>query len=515
MAVPQYLTLNSYAPYITGNAQLNIGSGQTYVPFSTLSGGVGTIEDTSSQTTVYADGFRVVRFKNGLYVSCGSSTSGEGGIFRSIDNGATWTRVFRWLTAIPSGFGASISNAAFQHLHVINLSGVPTLCYFVENTTTSGFFAKSTDGVTWTAGSQGIGGSTIAGSQNDTIVDGVVYTTPTAAGNSTFFLYYDFSGTGPGLIGLNGNLSSSYACGAFCYFNGKLYHARFTSATAAATVTNIYEVDRSYSTLVQTITHSSGRPGTTVGTVDNVKWDMFTDGTNMYLFHALTTGSAAIISVFQLNSALTVTDISSTVLPPYFNTSYTGSVNGNIVLRILVDQVTNPASPQYFLFSNVNAGNSFTVPTPWVVWKWNGNASLMTLEGAVGITTDKINFGAHRSQGAPFFSQNSLDQISPHVEIMARATQSNGTIYIQFSLYSQTGTQTLRVRGFFADLATQEYSVSAATLINPSHGNINGAYIENLTGDNGSTVYQVTWNAPTDGITSGDKYSFNLEVQVQ
>jgi len=296
-----------------------------------------------------------------------------------------------------------------------------------------------------------------------------------------------------------------------------LYHARFTSATAAATVTNIYEIDKSYATLVQTINHASGRPGGSAGNTNTMKWDMFTDGTNMYLFHALGDGSTGTvsnrISVFQLDSALTVTDITSTVISAG---SYLTTNNGsNVVLRILVDQVTNPASPTYYLYCSNNTTNALLSAVPWVVFQWNGNAAPMTLVGTVGRVSDKVNFGAHRTQGAPFFSRNSLAQISPHVEILARAIQANGTIFIQFSLFSQTGTQVLRVRGFFADLATQEYSVSPATLINPSHGNINGAYVENLVGNNGATIYQVTWNAPTDGITNGDRYSFNFEVEVQ
>jgi hypothetical protein len=518
MTIPQFLTLSSFTNVLPGNAELFISTGQTYFNYATLSGGVGTIEDGNSSNQTYVDGFRVVRFKNGFYVSCGSSTSGEGGIFRSLDNGATWTRVFRWVTALPNGFGASLNNGVFQHLHVININGVPTLCYNVDNTGGNAYYAKSTDGTTWTAATIVLpGGFTTQGSQNDTIVGTTVYYTPSQAGATTHIWYIDFSATGAGRLGLTTNLSASYGCGAFCYFNGKLYHARFTSGSASSTTTNLYEIDKSFATLVATITHPTGHPSSNFSSPnDTVKWDMFTDGINMYLFHAITAGSGAsgapLISVYQFDSALAVTDITATVLPTYFDS---GSTNGNMILRILVDQVTNPASPQYFLFSCTDAGNVYNIPTPWVVWKWNGNASLMTLEGSVGQVTDKINFGAHRSQGSPFFSQNSLGQISPHVEILGRATQANGTIFIQFSLYSQTGAQTLKVRGFFADLATQEYSVSAATLLNPSHGTMNGAYIENLIGDNGATIYQVTWNAPTDGITSGDTYSFNLETQVQ
>ena len=98
---------------------------------------------------------------------------------------------------------------------------------------------------------------------------------------------------------------------------------------------------------------------------------------------------------------------------------------------------------------------------------------------------------------------------------MTKATQSNGSVRIQFTIYGQLGTEVVDVNGYYIDRTSGDaYSTTQATLSNASHGTIISNEIQGLIAD-GGTIYQVTWEALTDGITEGEDYGFNLHVALQ
>lgn len=496
MTVPQFLSLNCNDDFVT-NAQVNVNRDGEYQILSSIPQiGAGTRE----QLGLGSDEARIVRFRDGIYVLAHAAGSTPlGGVFRSLDGGNTWTQVLVW-----SSFTGTTSATIDAHLHVININGTPTLCIFMIFTATAYWWGTSTNGTTWsmntrarTDGSGQTMSHLILGPEHYMIPS----QTQAGSASSNYYLYVNWAASPPTLSEMN-VLSTTWGCGCSCYFNGRIYTFRL-STRSITTTTNIYELDRTNSVLVQTITHTTGNINT-----DALKWDVFTDGTNMYLFHNNNNSDAW--QIYQIDSALAVTNITTSVRPTLMATA-----SSSAKVRVVMDQLTNPGSPQYFIYVANNTTTALTQPINWVIYQWNGPASLMTQVDVGGNVMDRISWNTRRTESAPFWSKNSIGEISPHVEILSRATQSNGTINILFTLYSQTGAQTLRVRGFFADLATQEFSTSAATLTNPSQGTLNGAYVENLVGNNGNTIYQVTWNASSDGITSGDQYSFNLEVQVQ
>jgi hypothetical protein len=205
--------------------------------------------------------------------------------------------------------------------------------------------------------------------------------------------------------------------------------------------------------------------------------------------------------------AISSTDITTTVRPPYMDTF------GNSVGRaaIMADYFTDPTSPTFYIFSRIYQNN--TIINQWGIHKWNGNSTEMSFVGFGGESFDSVNWQTG-SQGHLFHGQvlRDLGKEAPRVEYTSKTVNSD-SIDIEFTIYHGSGFP-LRVTSnllvdvsfYFSNGELNANPTQAATLSNSSHGTINGNTIEGLTMDNGATIYKVRWETVTDSITNGDRY---------
>ena len=324
----------------------------------------------------------------------------------------------------------------------------------------------------------------------------------------------------------NDGLNDADCCSAWCVFNDGVYMAR-PDARASSTTVNIYRListglgtsttEGNGSQIVATITHTAGDVAN-----NNIKWDMFTDGTNMYLFHFHNNSEGWLCH--QIDSSFVVTDLTSTVLPEYLtyvnDTTVTSATTSGVV-RVLIDQVTNPTSPRYFIYANTNTTSisSAGIPSnsvPWRIYQWQGNASEMAYIDQGGGVLHAFNFGATKtSDQGPWFAERFFNVVSPNITIVDRDYLPSGQIRIYYQVrYTSShpanlfNVRTIRVIGLYGtdgDLAT-----SQATLTNTSAGTLVGNAATGISINSG--IYFVDWDRAADGITENTKYSFRLAV---
>lgn len=217
---------------------------------------------------------------------------------------------------------------------------------------------------------------------------------------------------------------------------------------------------------------------------------LFTDGTNMYgIFLAATAWKC-----FKWDSALARTDITSLVIPTSL-----GSVATTQRFSAIIDSRSVPGTaPTIWLIQSVDGGSA----TSLNMWKWNSATTFIgTIPGSAlsgpddtgGQATDGIPF-VHHAQGTTFWTSG-----EDYVEMKGMSPAAGG-ITVSFTLYSDAGTGTGSVRAWHGS-NTAAYPLSAATLSGTTTG---------LAKDN-TTVHIVTWQAATDGYTSGQRAKFVTE----
>ncbi len=232
---------------------------------------------------------------------------------------------------------------------------------------------------------------------------------------------------------------------------------------------------------------------------------LFTDGDDLYaVFYDTPTGgsveSAGGVNCWQFDGALSPTDLTTTVIPTSIRSGQgTGSgTKRGTRIRALIDAEANPGStPDIFLYISQAGGGP---GNSWSVYEWNGDAALIGNSGAAndigGDVSHALNFEA-TGNGKRFWTEDELD-IS--IELL---TPVLGAEEISFRLYSPSGTETVKVSFFFD--TDGETSNTLCTLQNASAGTIVSNEITGLTANNGATLYTVEWDAPTDGLSQGQR----------
>jgi hypothetical protein len=168
-------------------------------------------------------------------------------------------------------------------------------------------------------------------------------------------------------------------------------------------------------------------------------------------------------------------------------------------MSMIVDNRTTPGSvPTFWIYQSVSGAAASALNQ----WQWNGVSSFVgTLPASSssvandsgGSARDSLPFVKH-SQGATFWTsgEDYLEEQGTSITV--------GGIIVSFKMYSDAGTGTASVRAW-RGVADDEYPLAAATLT----GTLTG-----LAKDN-TTVHSVTWQAVTDGFTSGQRAKFVLE----
>lgn len=168
---------------------------------------------------------------------------------------------------------------------------------------------------------------------------------------------------------------------------------------------------------------------------------------------------------------------------------YVSSVSGASNEIITVDTAENTQT-----FENTNSATS----------KPNEPTSL----GSVANSNNVLLPSDQRGGGNYIYTSGEL-----HCELISRSEVVGGERWT-FVAYSDDGTTTVNVKGYVQSKRTMQ--ISQTSFVNPSGGSssLNGNTIENVTADNGVTEYQITWNAVSDGFSSGDQIRRYIEVSI-
>jgi len=421
-------------------------------------------------------------------------------IYRSTDGGSTWTAVHT-LTDIATAMTQAKSGFA-----VVYLNGLPALAMIYQGSgggsCNSYYGAYSFDGVTWTTQGpftiiSGGNQSNVNRGFNHMVVQGstifIQGGSSSAAGGPSSdytFIYQpganSLTAANPSGIGV-GNMSPT-----ICEFNNRIF---VLYVQTAATTLTLGEIVGNNATVIASL--QTSMPSTTSGT-----GTLFVDGVNMYAIATGTNGAGSNtgFKVWQVSSSLVVTEITSTVLPTILRSAYPAGASAEGRVQAVIDGVTSPgSSPTIYLYF------SFSANTNYALYRWNGNATEITLISQGGTTLHSLPFFSNVT-GTYFIADSvypSTTGIS--VEVTNRIFTATG-VRLSFKIYgtSAGGAVSFRV---YVGAVNAEYPTTAGTLTDPSVGAISGGNINTgLTADNGATTYQVTWAAQTDGFTTNEQF---------
>jgi len=404
-------------------------------------------------------------------------------IYRSTDGGATWGSVFSFIPGTHLNAGASASKSGLFVLHV---AGVATACIVTQNHPSSDWWAFTSSLGTlgsWTAHGPFSGPFAAYNDPHDSVVwnGSLVTMWGRGADLTTVSTVFD-----PTTNTMTFATLSSITPGAIvndlplCVFNNRLFvlnhessafqQGRLTELIAGAWVA----VEAAYNFSSAT---------------NEGKNCLFTDGTNMYVFAP----KSGTWKCYQYDSSLVRTDITAAVIP----TALAVGVLNTARMSVIVDNRTSPGSaPTIWLHHSINGSPGSAINQ----WQWNGPGAYIGTGGigggpndSGGSAHDNLPFVQH-SQGTTFWTSG-----EDHVELKGLAPAAGGLL-VSFKLYSDAGLGTASVRAW-RGVANDELPLAAATLTGPTTG---------LAKDN-TTVHQVTWQAATDGFSTGQRAKFVME----
>jgi hypothetical protein len=416
-------------------------------------------------------------------------------IFRTTDEFATVSSV-QTLTSLTA------STVYKTGIHVCDVGGVPTAVIMYVVTATTARAMKSTDGITWTdSGTSGALRSWNAASTSQAILDQIVYHnvlylygSQGTGGTNCLVWYFDpatstFGSFDPGANACGGTLG---------IWQDALVLLRSTSAG----VIELADLTAASNTTMLTGIATGGflAPANNV----SMKFGMFVDpntGNLITFFYA--TGPGGTLQCYRITPGLVTTRLTNIVLP-----SAISSLGGTLAKAMpFMDLAQNiGGTPTVYVYFAPNGGltASGIVGTTWTMYKWIDDATEMSF-----VDTGSTVRHALSINPGPVGGQYSYTTGQRRVRCTARTAVLGGMRYT-FLLYSDSGADSVKVQGVFGT-ATEEQLSHAATLSNPSVGTITGGFNTGLTAD-GTTSYQVTWLAGTDGIGQGQRHKFALNV---
>lgn len=405
---------------------------------------------------------RVVQFENSVYAWQ------ENKVYQLNTGTGVWTAVFT--EGFPTGQLGNHSG-----LHKCDVNGVPSLIGIYNTNPQSKWIGVTFDGTTWTETDLT---AFISNNLNQAFHRNFVWKNQLWFEHENGNVYFWDPSTGS--VGSTA-LVTGVGFHDFCVHKNRLY--AFGQENTNVRNSLVEFVSGVWFTRVSNITTPNTDNGDIVGHC------IFPGGDGFLYVFALVDNVTRGFHVFKCSVAndgtVTPTEITNTVLPAPYRQG--GGVAG-VISRFwaFVDTETAPGSPPtiWLFFSDRGVIGGVTT-----LLQWNGPASLMTTietGGAVEMAFPESKFGG----GEYIFTIGENDVI-----ITGRVPVIGGE-RLSFKLYGG-GTRSFRM--FFG--TNGEAPVTAATLSNPSVGTLSNAnhQVDGLTAD-GTTVYQVTWLANTDGV---------------
>jgi len=397
-------------------------------------------------------------------------------IYRSTDAGASYSTV----AGPDADLGAGTDGKTPLSLSYV--AGVPTLSFLTEIGGSGYFLWTSTNGTSWTK----TGPFPLAGTS------GAIWGVSFWRGS-----FYGFSNTPNTIVWNPGSLTvSSVAVPSSTrldfvswVFNDRLFGLwdEFTGAFEPV----LYEfVGGSW------VVRDSTIPARASGTLTTQsKNALFVDPTANVMVAIIPEGGAAGYRVYQWDSTLTRTEITSAVGINAALGASTGSTRLGVILDTQAAVPTGGTPPV-----SIYSASSGVTGTAWTLCEWNGVASPMLSIGGGGDVAFAMPFGVQNG-GSVFWTNGQR-----HIERVS-ATPASGGVTYGFRIYSPNpSVDAVSVRWIYG-VNTDEFPHSPfGTLTNPSAGVISGG--NTITGldaaDNGATLFTVTWLAETDGFSVGD-----------
>lgn len=219
-----------------------------------------------------------------------------------------------------------------------------------------------------------------------------------------------------------------------------------------------------------------------------------------------------VIRIQSATTSPTVSDITSSTQLAIYQAGG-GSVSSTSTWYCHVDVDTSPTSPVVYLYRLSGPGHT---GGSWKAYQWNGISSTMTDLGAISAAFDNDFVVSHRRYGGGNISPAQIDGASrvamegnPIEEaggLMKREFRVWGTgPVINAKVYFSPDEQAPNTEATLSSIAVE--SGSPATTPTLSSNTIN-----NITPDDGATLYSFTWRASLDGITEGQGYTLMMDT---
>lgn len=415
---------------------------------------------------------QIIQFQGDLYAMA------QDGVYKKDDPTTMtggWTQQIAFTTP-------DTGNPSATGLHVADVSGTQYLfCCFCDDADIDGARWAKFDGTTWTQSVGTVDQGTTWGQTYATIVYRNVMHVACGSGGGPHLWTYDPSADSIAQIPASGGIFNNNAYASFCIFQDRL----FLMACSAQPTNSIWEFVAGAWTKIAALDAAQ-----VFGTYGPGNVSLFTDGTNMYrLSGAPTQGWRC----YQINSALSQSDISSLVLPSSLRAVADGGTFGgnNQTQRFAAayDTDSAPGSLTITLYHTVDG----TGGTGYTAFQWNGPGSLITQVDTGGDVEHAPPTG-YPNHGERIWTAEERD-----IKITGRKAVSGGE---EVSFIAYGGGTGLNMKLWYS--LQGEPVLSEATLSTPVTGgsatfNAGMNRVEGIAAD-GATVYTIVWDFVTDGL---------------
>lgn len=433
---------------------------------------------------------RVVQFGTNKQWFCAVGAS----VYYTTDAGLTWSNAAPF--GIPTINVLSVAQYLKTGLHVIDIGGVPNIVFYYATTTATQWRGYRFDGSTWIAlGPVTTGASLLVSDYliEDMVFNNVLYVVLGRVGVNVPVITFFDPGAGSGGDFLMGGGNASSPC-SLAPYRGSLY-----AIYKGGSNINVYLWDLTAgvgTSIVATLwtgTVAAAGLGTQYcdGFVDPVTGDLI-----CIFYTTLALGWRAV----RVSPTLVPTDITSSVIPFGMTGTTTGGDSPTTSrCRAFVDQESTPgANPSIYVYYAPDGVTGTTM----LMYKWNGVSTLMTVYDSGGNVADSL--GCFPDMDGGQYSWSPAEKTLQPLQWLP----APGGVRFTFKLYSDSGTDLVRIRAFTRQQAAPEdRTKTPVELTNPSVGTLSGAgpgnYMQGpaVVADNGVTTYQVTVNLAGVGFS--------------